>query len=143
MDIQQKQTVWNFRLLIQQYAQFWFSKKKGLRLVSPPYFGHEFSKTKKNFLLYSINWPNFIVSCPLLLEISSSMCIAIAFYSVRDIINFRNLQLSSLPRRFPIWPKIQNKNLYYSKMKIAFEVIKKSISHHFQRIFSCQRSSQT
>ena len=33
--------------------------------------------TTKMFLLYSINWRNFIVWLPLLLDISGNMCIAI------------------------------------------------------------------
>ena len=50
--------------------------EKGLGLVSPPHFVYHFSR--KTFLtLHSINWPNFIVWLPLLLEIFGSMCIAI------------------------------------------------------------------
>ena len=39
-------------------------------------------------MLYSFNWPNFIVWLYLLLEISSNMCIVIVFYPVCDAINF-------------------------------------------------------
>ena len=49
---------------------------KGLGIVSPVYFLYDFST--KIFLLYSINWPNFIAWLPLLLEILGNMCIAIA-----------------------------------------------------------------
>ena len=50
--------------------------KKGLGLVSLPHFPHNF--WRKNFLLlYSINWPSFIVWLPLLLEILLNRCIAI------------------------------------------------------------------
>ena len=56
----------DFRLLVQSYAQFWLFKK-----VSENNFFTTFSIwfLKKNiFLLYSINWPNFIFWLPLLLE---------------------------------------------------------------------------
>ena len=50
--------------------------EKGLGLVSQPHFVNDFSR--KIFpMLYSINWPNFIVSLPLLLEIFGNMCITI------------------------------------------------------------------
>ena len=49
---------------------------KGLRIVSPAYFVYDFS-TKMFLMLYSINWPNFIVWLPLLLEILGNMCITI------------------------------------------------------------------
>ena len=41
---------------------------KGLGLVLPPYFMHDFSR-KMFLMLHSTNWPNFIVWLPLLLEI--------------------------------------------------------------------------
>ena len=44
---------------------------------------------KKNYLiLYSTNWPNFIVWLPLLLKILGKMCIAIVCFQGCDIINF-------------------------------------------------------
>ena len=46
---------------------FHFSEK-GLGLVSPPHFVYDFSR-KMFLMLHSINWPNFIVWLPLLLEI--------------------------------------------------------------------------
>ena len=49
---------------------------KGLGIVSPAYFVYDFS-TKMFLMLYSINWPNFIVWLPLLLEILGNMYIAI------------------------------------------------------------------
>ena len=39
-------------------------------------------------MLYSINWPNFIVWLPLLLEILGIMCIAIVCFPGGDLINF-------------------------------------------------------
>ena len=45
---------------------------KGLGLVSPPHFVHNFSR-KMFLMLDSINWPNFIVWLPILLEILDNM----------------------------------------------------------------------
>ena len=50
--------------------------EKGLGIVPPLYFMYNFSG-KMFFMLYSINWPNFIVWLTLLLEILVNMCIAI------------------------------------------------------------------
>ena len=49
---------------------------KGLRVISPAHFVYDFS-IKMFLRLYSINWSNFIVWLPLLLEILGNMCIAI------------------------------------------------------------------
>ena len=49
---------------------------KGLGIISPAHFVYDFS-TKMFFMLYSTNWPNFIVWLPFLLEILSNMGIAI------------------------------------------------------------------
>ena len=48
---------------------------KGLEIVSPAHFVYDFL-TKMFFMLYSINWPNFIVWLLLLLEIMGNKCIA-------------------------------------------------------------------
>ena len=58
------------------------------RLVSPQYFEYNFSKKCVCLMLYSINWPNFIVWLPLLLEILGIMCIAIVCFPGGDLINF-------------------------------------------------------
>ena len=55
--------------------------EKSLGIVSPPYFLYDFS-TKMFLMLYSINWPNFIVWSPLLLEILGNVCTAIVCYQV-------------------------------------------------------------
>ena len=64
----------------------WFFRKR---------YGNSFSMTfyewfsKKIFLmLYSVNWPYFIVWLPLLLEILGSMCMAIICVPGCDVINF-------------------------------------------------------
>ena len=51
--------------------------EKILELDSPSHFVDDFSR-KMVFMLYSINWPNFIVWLPLPLEILGNMCITIA-----------------------------------------------------------------
>ena len=48
--------------------------EKGLGLVSSPHFVSDFS-IKMFLMLHSINWPDFIVWFPLLLEILGNMCI--------------------------------------------------------------------
>ena len=50
--------------------------KKDLGLVFPSHFVYDFSR-KIFFVSYSINWPNFNVWLPLLLEILGNMCIII------------------------------------------------------------------
>ena len=45
--------------------------EKGLGIVFPPHFVHDFSR-KMFLVLYSINWPNFNVWLSLLLEICTS-----------------------------------------------------------------------
>ena len=61
---------------------------KGLGIVSPGHFVYDFSR--KIFLMSnSINWPNFIVWLPLLLEILFNMCIAIVCWPGCDVMNFK------------------------------------------------------
>ena len=70
---------------------------------------------------YSINWPNFIVWSPLLLEILGNMCIALVCFPGCDVINFEiNFIFSS--NRFSTWPKSQNKKLNIFGAKRAFKV---------------------
>ena len=57
--------------------------KKGLGLVSPPHFVHDFFSRK----VFS-NWPSFFVWLPSLREILGSMCIAIVCLPGCDVINF-------------------------------------------------------
>ena len=56
-------------------VNFNFSEK-GLGPVSPSHFMYDFSR-KMFLMLNSINWPNFIVSLPLLFEILGNICIMI------------------------------------------------------------------
>ena len=61
--------------------------EKGQGIVSPPYFVNDFSR-KMFLMLYSINWPHFIVWLPLLLETLDSTYIAIVCFPGFDVINF-------------------------------------------------------
>ena len=76
---------------------------KGLELVSLPYFLQNFWR-KIFLLLYSINWPNFIVWLPLLCEILGNTCIAIVCKPGRDVMNFEVTLILRIKPFFPTWP---------------------------------------
>ena len=60
--------------------------EKGLGIVSLP---NVRNISRKMFLMiYSINWSNFIVWLPLLLEILGNMCIAIVCFPLCDVTDF-------------------------------------------------------
>ena len=61
--------------------------EKGLGIVSPQHFVYDVSR-KMFLILYSINWPNFLVWLSLLLEILGNICIAIVRFQGFDAINF-------------------------------------------------------
>ena len=61
--------------------------EKRLGIVFPPHIVYDFSR-EMFVMLYSSNWPNFIVWLALLLEILGDMCIAIIYFSGCDVINF-------------------------------------------------------
>ena len=63
--------------------------EKCLGKVSPPHFVYESSR-KMLPILYSINWLNFIVWLPLLLETLDSMCITIVCFPGCDAIILEN-----------------------------------------------------
>ena len=86
LGMQLKETVLNFRLLIRRYSQSWFFRKESGKSSSSTFCIWFFKKNV--FMLYSINWPNFIVCLALLLEILSNMCIAINCFPGCDVINF-------------------------------------------------------
>ena len=71
-------------------------------------------------MLYSINWPNFLVWLPLILEILINICIAIAIESGCDVKNFE-INLIFLIKSFFYMTKIQDKNLNILKTKTAFK----------------------
>ena len=61
--------------------------EKRLGIISPPQFVNDFSR-KMLLMFYSINWPNFIVWLPLLLDILGYMCVAIICFPGCGGINF-------------------------------------------------------
>ena len=54
-------------------------------------------------MIYFINWQNFIIWLPLLLDISENICILIIFYPVCDDTNFE-IYFSFLIKPFFIQP---------------------------------------
>ena len=60
------------------HVKLFENTKRGFELVSLPHFLHYFWR-KIFILLYSINWPNFIVWLPSLRKILGNKCIVIVF----------------------------------------------------------------
>ena len=116
---------------------FDFSEKR-LGIVAPLYIVYYFSK--KIFLkLYSVNWPNFIVWLPLILEILGNMCIAIVCFPTCDVINFEiNLIfLSAFPylsKAVFYMTKKSRQNLNIPKTKRNFQVKWESFFISFKRM---------
>ena len=78
--------LWTTYMSSSHIKLFW-KVKRGLELVSQPYFAHSF--WRKIFpLLCSINWRNFTVWLPFLCEILGNMCIAIVCKPGCDVMNF-------------------------------------------------------
>ena len=103
--------------MIQRYARFWFSGKS-LVLVSPSYFGHNFSR-KMFLMLHCINWPNFIVWLLILLEILGNMCIMIVCWRGCDIIKFE-INLIYLINTFCFMTKKSRQKLKYLENEKSF-----------------------
>ena len=99
--------------------------EKGPGLFSPPHFMYE--KMFAIAMLYSLNWPNFIVWLSLLLEILGNMCITIICF------------LSFLIKLF----YCMTKKSQHPREKTSFLEEIKSIFHHFKKGFSCPKSFQT
>ena len=105
--------------MIQRYAQFWFSEK-GLGIVSPPHFMYDVSR-KMFLVLYFINWPNFSVWLPLLLEILCNMCIAIVCFPGCDVLNFQirlQFQRAFSYKKLPQTWENAFKLIYYMKCNV-------------------------
>ena len=71
---------------------------KGLVLASKQHFVDDFSK-KTFLILYSINWPNFIIWLTLLLEILDNMCGVIICHPVCAVMSFE-INFSFLTKPF-------------------------------------------
>ena len=97
-----------------------FFKKRGLELVSPSHFMHDFWR-KIYLTLYFINWLNFITWQPLFLEILSNICIVIICCSFPDVINFEINHGFLIKPSFYI-TKTQDKNVNISRTKKTFNM---------------------
>ena len=91
---------------------------KDLEIVSLLYFVCDFSR-KIFLILHSMNWPDFIVWLPLLLEILGNMCIAIVCFSGCDVINFE-IKLVCLIKPFFYMIKKLRKRFKYLENKKRF-----------------------
>ena len=99
---------------------YWSRDMLNFVFLSPPHFMHHFPR-KMLLMVHSINWPNFTVWLPLLLEILGNVCITIVCWLGYDVINFEtNLIIPIKP--FFIWPKNQKKNLNIFITKRVFKV---------------------
>ena len=97
------------------YIKLFKKTKKGLELVSLSHFPHDLL-IKMFFLLYSINWPNFIVWLSLHREILGNLCIVIVCWPGCDVIS---LEIHLI---FPIKP------FFPHDQKIKIKTYKKSFS---------------
>ena len=94
-----------------------FSKnKKSLEIVTLPHFLHEFWR-KIFLMLYSINWPNFVLLLHLLLKIFGSMCIVVICLAVCDVIS---LKLTFLIKPFSYITKRPRQKFKYLKKEKSF-----------------------
>ena len=104
--------------------------EKGLGLVSPPHFVYDFSR-KMFLMLHFINWPNFIVCFPFLLEILDNICIKIVSKPGCDVINFE-INLIFHIKSFCYMTKMSRQKLKYLENEKNFWSEIKSIFHHFK-----------
>ena len=111
--------------------------KRGLGLVSSPHFVHDFT-TKIYLMLKSINWPNFIVSFPLLLEIYGNMCIVMVCYPVCDrgvaTGGARGPWLPHFNFRTKQGPKVSVSNITDIAFYGCSEIIQDQKFHNFYRV---------
>ena len=90
--------------------------EKGLGIVSPPHFMCGFSR-KIFLMLHSINWPNFIVWLPLLLDILGNMCNVMVCFPVCDVINFKINLIFLIKSFFCMTEKSRRKLKYFENEK--------------------------
>ena len=116
--------------MIQWYDQFNFSEK-GLGLVFSPHFVYDISR-KMFLILHSINWPNFIVRWPLLLEILGNKRITIACLPGCVVIKFE-INLIFLIKLFCcITKRSRQKVKNILRTKRTFDVKNKHFSSFFK-----------
>ena len=105
------------------YVKLFLKIKRGLKLVSLPYFLHEF--WRKIFLTrYFDNWLNFIAWLSFLLEILGNMCIVIICCPVCEVINVE-VNHSFLIKPFSYITKKSEKIVNISRTKTAFNMKQK------------------
>ena len=96
---------------------FHFLKKESETSISTTFFAWFF---KQLFLvLYSINWPDFIVWLLLLFDITCNMFIVIVCYPVCDITNFE-IYLNFITKPFSYTTKKSEQILKYLKNEKSF-----------------------
>ena len=103
--------------------------KRGPKIASLSHFQHSFWKKKTFLLLYSITWPNFIVSLSLLREILEN-CLSIRLWRHKS---WNWLYLSN-QAVFSKWPKVQDKNLIILRTEKAFKIKYKAFFTSFKRL---------
>ena len=125
------------------HKKIFFKKKKVPELVSLPHFLHDF--WRKMFLLYSINWRNFIAWLSLVREILGNLGNFVRYCNCLltgcDVVNFE-IDLIFPIKSFLLHEKNLDKNLLRSFLK-NFKYLEKEknlrwnkkIIHHFKRAF--------
>ena len=109
--------------------------EKDLGLLSPPHFVHDF--WRKTFLmLYSINWPNFIVWF-LYFSRHRAICVLQLFVNQAVMSKYFKLTLF-LIKLFLLTKKSRQKFKYLENEKSSWGKTE-SIFHNFKRVFSCQK----
>ena len=111
--------------MIPRYAQFWFFEIGSDNSLFTTFCVWFF---KKMFLmLYSINWPNLIVSLLLLLEILGNMCTVFVWLPVLDMIKFEINLIFLIKPFFYIIKKsrqkfkhLENKKSFQGEIKSIF-----------------------
>ena len=123
--IHEKQTVQIFRLLIQRsMLNFdFFLKKISFSATFCVWF------KKMLLILYSNNWPNFIIWLSLLLAILGNMCIANACFPGRDVIIFEINLILLIKLFYYMTEKSRQKFKYLQKERWKKRGEKKLFSH--------------
>ena len=124
-------------MLIQRHAHFWFSRKGSENSVNTTFL-YDFSR-KISLISYSLNWPTFIVSLFLLLEILGNMRTVIVCLSDFDVKNC-DINPSFSSTLFSYMTKKLWQNFEYLENKKNFGEAK-SIFHLFQRASICQENA--
>ena len=101
-----------------------------LEIASPPHFMYTISR-KTFFMLYAINWPNFIAWLSLVLEILCNVCIVIICFPVIDVMNFEIILTSY---QVVFLHDFLDNNLNILRTKGAFKMKYKALFINFKEI---------